>query len=102
MTTLRSTDKERCDIMKSELKKPQDFNMSEEGEEVRLQRGEPCCSTNNVERNPEWGLFLGKARHPEVNKFIPTPQWLALLFGKFQGTDNEEVPLRKCREGLLR
>ena len=96
MTCLRSTNTERCNIMKKGF---QYFDLLEEGEEVRLQRGEPCCSTNNVERNPEWGLFLGKARHPEVNKFIPISQWLALLFSKFQRIDNQEVPLSKCLEG---
>ena len=61
MTSLRNTDMERCNIMKSELTNPNDFNMLEEGEEVRLQRGEPCCSNNNHERNPQWGFFLGMA-----------------------------------------
>jgi len=102
MTTLRSTDKKRCDIMKSELNNPEDFNMSEEGEEVRLQSGEPCCSINNDDRNSQWGFFCARGRHPNIKHFMAIPQWVALLVGNFQSTDNEKVPLRRCREGLRR
>ena len=84
------------------MKEWPDFDISEEREEVRLQRGELSCSINSDEMNSRWGFFCGMGRHPNINQFMPLPQWMALLMSKFRSTDNAEVPLGECRDGLRR